>query len=111
MNESQGNHMNSITKLLVLTALATPFAAHAGDNDACKPVFEACAAQGYAKDDATAAPMKIWLNCASVILEQKKAVAKVDVDPNGWDATNCRDYRIAKDKFDAEWAKKHKKTK
>jgi hypothetical protein len=97
--------------LLALTSpLISPLVAHAEDADICRPVFEACAVQGFAKDDTSPAGKKIWADCASVILVQKKAVAKVAVDPNGFDAKNCRDYREAKSKFDAEWVKTHKKT-
>lgn len=97
---------------VVLTmALVAPFyaQAHEEENDACAPVFKACAAQGFAKDETAPVGKKIWLNCADLILNQKKAVATVDADPSGWDAKNCRDYRVAKAKFDADWAKKHKK--
>ncbi len=104
--------MKSLTKLIVLAALAMPFAAHADDeNDACKPVFEACAAQGFSKDETAPVGQKIWLNCATVILNQKKSVAKVDMDPNSFEAKNCSAYREAKTKFDADWAKNHKKPK
>jgi hypothetical protein len=105
--------MKTLRTTLILSALsisALSFSAHADDsNDACKPVFEACAAQGYAKDDTAPVGKKIWLNCANEILNKKKAVAHVDLDPNGFDAKNCRDYRKAKEKFDADWAANHKK--
>jgi hypothetical protein len=96
---------------LMILAASVSFAhtAFADDYDACKPVFEACAAQGYVKDDTAPVGKKIWLNCAGPILNQKKSVDKVDLDPSGWDAKNCRDYREAKAKFDAAWASKHKK--
>ena len=105
--------MKFIQTALVLFVLVSPFVinaeVHAEENDACAPVFKACAAQGFAKDDAAPTGKKIWLNCADVILNQKKAVATVDVDPKGFDANNCRDYRKAKEKFDADWAKNHPK--
>jgi hypothetical protein len=101
---------NQIVIALTLSLYALPIAAHAGDrNDACGPVFEACAAQGYFKDEKAPVGKKIYLNCASPILNQNKAVDKVDIDPNGFDANNCRDYRKAKDKFDASWAQNHQK--
>ena len=97
-------------KMIALCVLSSSFAgiAHA-DYDACKPVFEACAAQGYSKDETAPVGKKIWLNCATTIINGKKAVAKVDMDPQSFDAKNCRDYREAKEKFDADWAAKHPK--
>jgi hypothetical protein len=100
--------MNLIKLSMLFTLIAAPVLSRAGDeNDICAPVFKACAEQGFAKDDTAPAGKKIWLNCADVILNRKKAVQTVDVDPNGFDASNCRDYRKAKDKFDAEWVAKH----
>ncbi len=102
--------MKTLFTGLILSALLTPFASvHAEDYDACKQVFVACAAQGFTKDETAPAGKKIWLNCANPILNEKKAVEKVDIDPKGFDANNCRDYRKAKEKFDVEWAKKHKR--
>lgn len=101
--------MKVFAALLVVTSFAAPAFAEMNSEDACTPVFAACAAKGYTKDDVAAPGKKIWLNCAEPILEEKKAVADVDVDPASWEANNCRDYRKAKDKFDADWAKKHKK--
>ena len=93
---------------LCLGALAG--SAHADDeNDPCVPVFKACAAQGYMKDEKAPAGKKIYLNCADVIMNQKKAVDKVDIDPNGFDANNCRDYRKARTQFTADWVKNHQK--
>jgi hypothetical protein len=104
--------MTLFRSLAILSVLALPFIAQVradDSDDACKPLFEACAAQGYAKDEISPVGKKIWLNCASPILNQKKAVDKVDIDPTGFDATNCRDYRAARAKFDAHWAATHKK--
>jgi hypothetical protein len=109
--EHQGDLMKSLMLAAVLSVFILPLAVQAEDNDACKPVFEACAAQGYAKDETAPAGKKIWLNCANEILNKNKAVEKVDIAPNSFDANNCRDYRVAKDKFDQEWAKKHKRPK
>jgi hypothetical protein len=100
--------MKFIQTILVLSVFASSHVAFAGDEgDICGPVFKACAAQGFAKDDTAPAGKKIWLNCADPILNQKKSVDKVDIDPKGFDASNCRDYRKAKEKFDANWAKNH----
>jgi len=103
--------MNILSKLIIVSALTMPLFAQAEGADICKPVFEACAAQGYSKDETAPAGKKIWLNCANVIINQKKAVAKVDMDPNSFDAKNCHDFREARDQFEADWAKNHKKEK
>lgn len=103
--------MKLLAHLAVISSFALPLMAHAQrDLDACKPVFEACAAQGFTKDDTAPAGKKIWANCANVIIAQKKAVPTVAIDPNGADAKYCREYKEAKEKFDAEFARTHKKT-
>lgn len=94
---------------VLLAAIAISFSVQAEAPDACAPVFEACASQGYVKDDMAPVGKKIWLDCANMIINHKKAVEKVAVDPASFDAKNCRDYREARAKFDADWAKKHKK--
>jgi len=33
----------------------------------------------------------------------------MDLKPNSWEVQNCRNYQVARKKFDAEWTKKHKK--
>jgi len=107
---NQKKNMKLLTSVLVFSGLVLSINAFAGDqNDACSPVFKACAAQGFVKDEKAPAGKKIYLNCADIILNQKKAVATVDIDPTGFDANNCRDYRKAKEKFDADWAQNHPK--
>lgn len=102
--------MKSVSSFGLFLAFVAPLSAFAhADYDFCKPVFEACAAQGYAKDETAPVGKKIWLNCASTIIDHKKAIAKVDMDPQSFEAKNCRDYREAKAKFDAEWDKNHQK--
>ena len=104
------NIMKMTANLIVIAALSLPLFAHAQSGfDACKPVFEACAAQNFKRDDTAPAGKKIWSNCVDVILNKKKPVEKVGLDPNGKDANYCRDYRAAKDKFDLDFAKKHPK--
>ena len=95
---------------MLLAAAAISFSVHAEEPDACAPVFEACAQQGFVKDETAPAGKKIWLDCANMIINHKKAVEKVSVGPNSFEAKNCAAYRVARAKFDAEWAKKHKKT-
>jgi hypothetical protein len=106
---TKGPSMKKIAQLAILLSFASPLVAQAHeDYDFCKTVFAGCSAQGYSKDEVAPAGKKIWLDCANLILSGKK-VAKVDVDPNSFDAKNCRDYRDAKEKFDADWSKKHQR--
>lgn len=103
--------MIAFTRLVLLCSLAVPFFAQAEDNDPCGPVFKACAAQGFEKDETSPAGKKIWLNCADPIVNGGKKVAKVDMDPKSWDAKNCHDFREARAKFETDWVQNHKKTK
>ncbi len=106
---NKGAHsMNLITQLALVSALTVPFYVQAEESDACAAVFEACASQGFVKDETAPMGKKIWLDCANMILNHNKAVEKVSVDPNSFEAKNCRNYRVAKAKFDADWVKKHK---
>jgi hypothetical protein len=79
------------------------------DSDPCTLVYEACKAKGFVNDDGAPVGKKIYLDCASVLIDQKKAVPEMDFKPNSWEAQNCRNYQVARKKFDAEWTRKHKK--
>jgi hypothetical protein len=89
---------------------ATILTTQAGaDSDPCTPIYEACAAKGFVQDGAAPAGKKIYMDCAVVLIDQKKAVPTMDLKPNSWEVQNCRNYQVARKKFDAEWTKKHKK--
>lgn len=94
---------------LLIAAIAISYTAKAEIQDPCAPVFMACSAQGFEKDDNAPAGKKIWLDCASQLLINKKSVAKVNIDPKGSDVAYCNKYREAKAKFDADFVKNNKK--
>lgn len=101
--------MKSFT-IIAFFAFATTLTTQArADSDPCTLIYEACAAKGFVRDDAAPAGKKIYLDCAVVLIDQKKAVATMDLKPNSWEVENCRNYQVARKKFDAEWTKTHKK--
>ena len=79
------------------------------DDDPCTPIYEACMAKGFVRDEAAPAGKKIYLDCAVVLIDQKKVVPTMDLKPDSWEVNNCRNYKVAKKKFDADWMTKHKK--
>ena len=97
---------NFVAFFVFATTLTTQACA---DSDPCTPIYEACAAKGFVKDDAAPAGKKIYSDCAVVLIDQKKTVPTMDLKPNSWEVQNCRNYKVARKKFDAEWMKKHKK--
>jgi hypothetical protein len=87
-------------------ALSTlPSFAHADDHDVCGPVFQACEGQGYARDQEAAPGKKIWADCADLIINKKKTVANVTVDPK--DVKKCRKFKKAKAEFEKNWNQKN----
>ena len=67
---------------------ATILTTQAGaDSDPCTAIYEACAAKGFVQDDAAPAGKKIYLDCAVVLIDQKKAVPTMDLKPNSWENT------------------------
>ena len=101
--------MKSFTVIAFFVFAATLTSQARADNDPCTPIYEACAAKGFVRDDAAPAGKKIYLDCAAALIDQKKAVPTMDLKPNSWEVENCRNYQVARKKFDAEWMKKHKK--
>jgi hypothetical protein len=101
--------MKSFTTIAFF-ALATTLTTQAlAVSDPCTLIYEACAAKGFVRDDAAPAGKKIYLDCAVVLIDQKKAVPMMDLKPNSWEVENCRNYQVARKKFDDEWTKTHKK--
>ncbi|MES2911687.1 MAG: hypothetical protein V4718_09880 [Pseudomonadota bacterium] len=68
--------------------------------DPCTPVFAACEAAGYAKDDVAPAGKKIYGDCGGRIMYGKK-VADITLDAKV--ASRCMRYKADKDKFEKKW--------
>jgi hypothetical protein len=98
--------MKSFILLFTLTAALAPQFSQAEEQDACAPVFKACEAQGFTKDEAAAAGKKIWADCANPIIFQGKMVPTVEVTAKV--AKKCKMYKVAKDEFTKNWNEKHK---
>ena len=107
--KSRGNFIKS-SNIIAFFVFATTLITQArADSDPCTPIYEACVAKGFVRDDAAPAGKKIYLDCAVVLIDQKKAVPTMDLKPNSWEVQNCRNYQVARKKFDADWMTKHKK--
>ncbi|MDB5965237.1 MAG: hypothetical protein JWQ72_1737 [Polaromonas sp.] len=68
--------------------------------DPCSPVFAACEAAGYAKDDGAPAGKKIFADCGGPLMHGK-AVAGVKVEKKV--AARCTRFKADKDKFEKKW--------
>ena len=96
--------------IVALFVFATTLTTQArADDDPCTSIYKACAAKGFVRDETAPPGKKIYLDCAVVLIDQKKDVPTMDLKANGWEVNNCRNYTVAKKKFDAEWMTKHKK--
>jgi hypothetical protein len=93
--------------LLIFTLALTTLSAQAQMEhpDACTPVFKACAAQGFMRDEQATPGKKMWGDCAHPIIFENKSVAGVAVDAKV--AAKCKKYKIAKDQFEKDWNQKH----
>ena len=101
--------MKSFTIIAFFVFATTSTIQARAESDPCTVIYEACVAKGFVRDEAAPAGKKIYSDCAVVLIDQKKAVPTMDLQPNSWEVQNCRSYQVARKKFDAEWAKTHKK--
>ncbi|MBI2727004.1 MAG: hypothetical protein HYX42_12230 [Polaromonas sp.] len=94
--------MKSIIASAALIAAMSPAFAQMYNSapDPCTPVFAACEAAGYSKDETAPAGKKIFAECGGPLMHGKK-VEGVKVDAKV--AARCTRFKADKDKFEKKW--------
>ncbi len=94
--------MKSIFAAIVLTLGISSVFAQMMDRapDPCTPVFQACEAAGFSKDDSAPAGKKIYAQCGGPMMAGKK-IEGVKVDAKV--AARCVRFKADKDKFEKKW--------
>ncbi len=90
-----------IASAVIILAMSPVFAQmYNAAPDPCTPVFAACEAAGYLKDDAAPAGKKIYGDCGGRVMYGKK-VDNLKLDAKV--ADRCMRYKADKDKFEKKW--------
>ena len=92
---------SGIAAVTLVMALSPAFAQlYNAAPDPCSPVFAACEAAGYTRDEGAAAGKKVFADCGGPLMHGKK-VEGVKVDAKV--AARCTRFKADKDKFEKKW--------
>jgi hypothetical protein len=76
----------------------------------CTPIFLACEDQGYTYDKVASPGLKLWADCANLIINKNEPVRGMGpVDPLRLKA--CQNYEHARDHYEKNWALHHPEAK
>jgi hypothetical protein len=72
----------------------------------CTRIFLACEDQGYTYDKVAAPGLKIWTDCANLIINKNQPVRGINpIDPMRLKA--CKNYEHAHERYERDWKAQH----